>query len=340
MIMRLHPAITQNTKTSGSKPFNCFLLAFFLISSCGDSSSDSHNTDSIQIKIDNQISQKIQIISATSTHPGKVNPVDVQITIKNVSSTPQQILLDGRWLDSKGRFNGGSQRVLVLKAGQSQTIQDGTRSSRVTRYEVKVTATKKSQDQLLSETLVSNKLPIAKGYGMTYSTTPASEKIPSWSVRGVANGLPFDAKILIFRTNEKGQWKLTISDRTFDPTKSNIAIVRMDHPDVQTVYINLPDAPARGKVFQQKMQYGGGMFQIKPTVDSQGTTSWNTSLAYKIEITDWQKEVSTHFSCGRPRTGKASGKIYISFKGSENQIKNSWISGTFKDAIILYCGDS
>jgi hypothetical protein len=315
-------------------------LLLVLISSCSDSPSDSQNTDAIQVKIDNQISQQIQIMSTSGTNAGKVNPVEVQIIIKNISASPQQVLLDGRWLDSKGRFNGGSQRVLMMKAGQSQTIQEGTRSSRVKRYEARLTATKKSQDQLLSETLASNKLPIAKGYGMTYSTTPTSEEIPSWPVRGVANGLPFDAKILIFRTNEKGQWKLAISDRTFDPLKSNIAIVRSDHPDVQTVYINLPDEPAKGKVFQQKMQYGGGMFQIKPTADSQSTTSWNTSLAYEIEITDWQKEPSTNFSCGRPKTGKASGKLYISFKGSESQIKNSWISGSFKDATILYCNDN
>lgn len=128
------------------------------------------------------------------------------------------------------------------------------------------------------------------------------------------------------------------SDRPFDPVKG-IGIARIDNPDVQTVYIDLPEAPDNGKVFQQEMQYGGGMFQIKPRADSRSTTSWNTSLAYKIVITDWQKGVSTHLSCGRPESGKAAGRLYISFSGSEDQIKNSWISGTFKDAVILYCGD-
>ena len=278
-------------------------------------------------------------MSATGTQAGKINPIEVQITIKNTGASPQQILLEGRWLDSKGGFNGGSQRVLMLAAGQSQTIHEGTRSRRVTSYEARLEATQKSQDQLLSETLANNNPPIAKGYGMSFSKTPASEQIPPWSLRGVANGLPFDAKTLTFRTDDKGQWKLEISDRAFDSIKG-IAMARIDHPDVQTVYINLPEAPAKGKVFQQKMQYGGGMFQIKPKADSQSTTSWNTSLAYKIEITDWQKGASTHFSCGRPKSGKASGRLYISFNGSENQIKDSWISGAFKDAVILYCGDS
>jgi hypothetical protein len=132
---------------------------------------------------------------------------------------------------------------------------------------------------------------------------------------------------------------MEISDRAFDPVKG-IAIERLEHPDVQTVYINLPETPAADKVFNQTMQYGGGMFQIKPRSNSQSTTSWNTSLAYKIEIDDWQKGKTTHLSCGRPRLGKASGKLYISFEGSEDKINNSWISGAFKDATILYYGDA
>jgi len=76
------------------------------------------------------------------------------------------------------------------------------------------------------------------------------------------------------------------------------------------------------------MQYGGGIFQINPKPDSRSTTSWNTSLAYKIEIPDWQKEAGSSFTCSRPETGKAAGRLFISFKGSEDSITNSWISGT------------
>ena len=312
------------------------LLVFFVFSACTDSPGSSQNAVRFQVEIDNQISQQIQILSATGTPAGKVNPIEVEIALKNTGTTPQQVLLDGRWLDAKGGFRGGSQRVLMLAAGQSLTVHDGTRSRDAIRYQARLTATDNSQDQLLSETLASNELAIAKGHGMTFSSTPASEQIPPWSVRGVANGLSFDANTLTFRTDAKGRWKLEISDRAFDPVKG-IAMARLDHPDVQTVYIDLPESPAKGKVFQQEMQYGGGIFQIKPTADSQGTTSWNTSLAYKIEISDWQKEESTHFSCGRPKTGTAAGRLYISFEGSEGQIKNSWISGAFEDAVILYC---
>ena len=274
----------------------------------------------------------------TSTGEGEVNAFEVQVTLKNTSATPQQILWDGRWLDSRGGANGGSQRVLMLAAGQSQTVDDATRARRVTQYEARLTATQKSQDQLLTETLVNDET-IAKGQGMAFSSTPASEKIPFWSVRGVANGLPFDARTIIFRTSDKGDWTMAIHDRAVDPVKG-LAMARLDHPDVQTVYINLPTEPAASKEFQQQMQYGGGMFQIKPSLDSEGTTSWNTSLAYKIIITDWQKGVTTGLSCGRPKLGKAAGELYISFDGSNQQIKDSWISGTFKDAVILYCGDT
>lgn len=311
-------------------------LTFILLSSC----TDNQDADTFQVKIDNQISQHIQIISTSGTRAGKVNPIEVQISLKNISKSPQQILLEAQWLDSRGGFNGGSQRVLKLAAGQTETILEGTRSNRVTRYQAMLKATEKSQGQLLSETLASNKVQIAKGYGMTFSETPATEKIPNLPIRGVANGAPFDAKTLTFRTDDKGQWTLEISDRSFDPIKG-IAMERSDHPDVQTIYIKLPATPTKDKTFQQKMQYGGGMFQIKPKGDSQSTTSWNTSLAYKIEISDWQKGESTHFSCGRPKTGKASGKLYISFMGgSESRIKNSWISGAFNDATVLYCNDS
>jgi hypothetical protein len=162
------------------------LISFFLISSCGT----SQNAEAIQVKIDNQISQYIKIISATS-RTGKTNPIEVDITLKNIATTPQQVLLKGRWLDSKGGFNGGAERVLKFAAGQSQTITEVKRSPRVASFNVNLKATEKSQTQLLNESLVSNTRMVAKGYGMTYSDTPATEKIPDLPIRGVANRSAF-----------------------------------------------------------------------------------------------------------------------------------------------------
>ena len=315
------------------------LLLLFLVASCFDSPGTSQNSESIQIEIDNQISQHIQIISSKGTKTGKVNPVEVHITLKNTSGSPQQVLWEGQWLDSKGKANGGSQRVLKLAPGQSQVIQDGTRFRSATSYAATIKATQKSQDRLLTEMLADNP-SIAGGQGMTFSSTPASEQIPNWSVRGVANGRPFDAKTIIFRTLGNGQWRLAISDLAFDPVNEGLGMARTYDPDVQTVNVSLPAAPDTGKVFQQEMQYGGGMFQIKPSADSEGTTSWNTSLAYIITITNAPEVIRSHSSCGRPKPGKISGTLYISFEGSDEQIKSSWISGAFKDAVILYCGDS
>ncbi len=312
------------------------LLLFFVVASCNDSPGTNQNSDSVQIAIDNRISQQIQIVSATGTQAGKVNPVEVQITLNNTSESTQQVLWEAQWLDSEGGAKGGSQRVLMFAPGQSQTILDGTRSPNVSRYEVILTNTQKSQDQLLTEMLATNPA-IAKGNGMAFSSNPVSEKIPAWSVRGVANGQPFDAKTIIFRTLGNGQWRLAISDRAFDPVNEGLGVARIDHPDVQTVNVSIASAPVMGKVFQQDMQYGGGMFQIKPSADSEGTTSWNTSLAYIITITDGPEEIGSYSSCARPKPGKISGTLYISFQGSEVQIKNSWVSGTFKDAVILYC---
>ncbi len=315
------------------------LLLVLLFCSCSDSDDDRQAVEGNGVSIDNQISQQIQIVSATGIEAGKFNPVEVNITLKNISGSQQQVLWEARWLDSKGGARGGSQRVLEFAPGQSQVIQDGTRSSSAKRYEATITSTQKSQDQLLTEMLASNP-SIAKGNGMTFSSTPASEQIPDWSVRGVANGQPFDAKTIIFRTLGNGQWRLAISDRAFDPINEGLGIARTYHPDVQTVNVSLSKAPDTGTVFQQEMQYGGGMFQIKPSADSEGTTSWNTSLAYIITITDAPDVIRSHSSCGRKKPGKISGTLYISFEGTEEQIQNSWISGTFKDAVILYCGDS
>ena len=314
------------------------LLLVLLIYSCSDSSDGDLGGKGTGVTIDNQMDQQIQVVSVSGIQAGEFNPVEVIITLKNSSDSPQQVLWEARWLDSSGGANGGSQRVLQFAPGQLQVIQDGTRSRSAKRYAARITATQKSQDQLLTEMLAGNP-SIAKGQGMTYSNKPASESIPNWSVRGVANGQPFNAKTIIFRTLGDGQWKLAISDRAFDPVNEGLGIARTYHPDVQTVNINLPAAPDTGSVFQQEMQYGGGLFQIKPSADSEGTTSWNTSLAYIINITDAPAVIDTHSSCGRPQPGKISGTLYISFEGSEQQIKNSWISGAFNDAVILYCGD-
>ena len=108
---------------------------------------------------------------------------------------------------------------------------------------------------------------------------------------------------------------------------------------MQTIHIDFPGEPFHGAVFKREMSYGGGYFQIKNTPESKGTTSWNTEIAWVIEITDWQRHAWRENGGVFQQGGTASGKLYICFKGSTANIKNSWISGEFTDVPIVYYGD-
>ena len=121
---------------------------------------------------------------------------------------------------------------------------------------------------------------------------------------------------------------------------NGIAFGRLDKKDLQTIYISLPETPIEGGVIGRDMAYEGGYFQIKQSPSSEATTSWNTSFAYAIHIESWQIGPSTITSCGLPEVGRASGKVYVSYEGSELSFKNFWVVGEFKDAAIIYCGKS
>ena len=172
---------------------------------------------------------------------------------------------------------------------------------------------------------------------MTYTETP-TDTIPQWTPRGVANGEAFQAQTISFRQDHFPDWRLSISDRKYDAVVG-IAIERSIHKDVQSIYIDLPGEPTAGRVFERAMSYGGGIFQIKPSPSANSTTSWNTSIAYYIEITNWDKGLSSGTTCNsmQAKTGSASGRLYISFQGSELSLENSWVSGVFEDAPIVYC---
>jgi len=180
---------------------------------------------------------------------------------------------------------------------------------------------------------------VAQGYGMTYSETALDEVIPALPMFGFANGQPFNAGTVVFRQDHKGAWHLEVSDHDFDPVKG-VAFGRIENKDLQTIYITLPSEPAPGVELGRAMEYGGGYFQIKQPPESTSTTSWNTSFAYKLEIDEWKKEDSRVGSCGVPELGSASGRLFASFKGSEEEgrVRNSWVSGQFTNAAIIYCG--
>jgi hypothetical protein len=190
-------------------------------------------------------------------------------------------------------------------------------------------------DELLTSSLKDG-IPKADGHGFTYTETPTADAIPAWDLRGVANGEPFQVKTIIF-SPISSQWKLQLIDSHLDPLKG-IAIARQDKQDIQVINIDLPSEPTSGDVFEKEMSFGGGYFQIKKSPDSEETTSWNTDNAWIIEITKWDKKPWIEGAGTFQQVGTASGRLYICFKGSEQGIKNSWASGIFENAAIVYYG--
>ena len=292
----------------------------------------------IQIELSQDLADDIQIVSSTGKRPGDFNPVETVITLKNTSDTEKTVLATGKWQDARGANYGGISSVRSLVPGRLETFQTGTNSRNVSVYKFSLGLTDKTDDELLTESLASKEVQIADGYGMTYTETP-TDTIPQWTPRGVANGEPFQAQTIMFRQDHFPDWRLSISDHEFD-VLIGAGIERSTQKDLQTIYIDLPNEPTAGSVFEKEMSYGGGIFQIKPSPSAFETTSWNTSLAYYIEITNWNKGPSGDTSCNSMQAllGTASGRLYISFQGSEYSLENSWISGVFKDAPIVYCG--
>ena len=292
----------------------------------------------IQVELSRQLADEIEIVTAEGKRPGDFNPVEIVITLRNTGDTEKQILATGKWQDARGGNYGGTSSVRILAPGRTETFQTGTNSASVSVYKFSLSLTDKTDDELLTESLASKDVQIADGYGMTYTESP-TDNIPQWTPRGVANGEAFQAQTIMFRQDHFPDWRLSISDRQFD-VLIGAGIERSTHKDLQTIYVDLPHEPRSGSVFEQEMSYGGGIFQIKPSPSASGTTSWNTSIAYYIEITNWNKGPSGESSCNsmQAKLGTASGRLYISFQGSEHSLENSWISGVLEDVPIVYCG--
>jgi hypothetical protein len=206
---------------------------------------------------------------------------------------------------------------------------------RVTAFRLAVSETGSTQDELLTATLASA-TPKAEGHGITYTDEPKTDQIPPWTVRGVANGTPFTAKSVRFVPNGAG-WRLEVSDGSVDPLKG-AGIARHSRKTLQTAHIDLEPEPEAGAVYERDMAYGGGYFQIEKSPSAQGTTSWNTSIARAIEFTAWDRSPWSDDGGASQQAGTASGRLYVAFKGSEHGLANSWMSGTFDDAPIVYHG--
>jgi hypothetical protein len=315
---------------------NIFTLLAALAFLCSCSQTDSNNI-SINVEIATELIDVVSIESVEGEKPGKKNKAEAAVTVKNISDSNQKILANGEWSDSRGNRYGGNSSPLTLAPGQSETAQTGTQSGKVTAYKLSLVPDNRTEINFITDAVSSTTQEIAEGYGMTYSRTAADEVIPALPIGGFANDEAFQGKTVVFAQGQQSKWRLEISDHLFDVLKGP-GFARYEQKGLQTINIDLAQEPTVGGRLLREMSYGGGYFQIKPSPTANSTTSWNTSIAYAIEITDWNKGASIEGPCGKSQVGTASGKLYISFKGSEFGLANSWVSGAFNDAPILYCG--
>jgi hypothetical protein len=291
----------------------------------------------INVAMADDLQGEIAITQAEGKKPGDRNSVDLSITVKNQSGSSMEIFADGKWYDHQGNQRGGQSSVLILAAGQSIDFLAGTNSRSVTAFQLTLSPNDRSASERTFDALSDSSQQIAEGYGMTWSETAADEIIPALPVKGFANGEPFEGQTVAFVQGVPGKWTLEISDGTFD-VRTGPGIARYDRKTLQTIYLNFSEPLSAGDRLVREMNYGGGYFQIKSPTVADSTTSWNTSMAYLVEITDWNMGSYKDQPCSDEKLGSFSGKLYISFEGSPDGIANSWISGQFIDAPIVYCG--
>lgn len=323
--------------TRCSLPVGAVLAAALLVlSSCGKGS-DSKIQVLISVDVSKQLESFITVPDAQGEIPGERNHVDVAITVSNESDQEQRLTARGVWRDTRSNAYGGFDQPLVLPPRGSETIRQGTNSEQVTILNLIIIPGAKDPLDQYAETVANPEQQIAEGYGMTFSETAGDEIVPALPITGVANGEVFSGRTVTFREGENHTWRLAISDDVFDPVKG-AGIHRHENKALQTIYLDLPSEPAVGRKVVKEMSYGGGIFQIKTTPDADETTSWNTSLAYALEVTAWEKGPSADGPCGDPEVGRAAGKVYVSFTGSGMGHGNSWAAGEFTAAAVVYCG--
>ncbi len=163
-----------------------------------------------------------------------------------------------------------------------------------------------------------------------YTETPELDNVPNTPAAANANGRELEIKTVIFQPRFDS-WSMTLSTAELDRPTGIL-------PGMSEA-VNITDLPqelAAGTYTHSMDESGGGYFQIQK-VDEEGTTSWNTRLAYVLQITEWN---------GRPydpegrmfqEAGTASGKVVAVFRGS-GDFANSWVAGTFENAVVRYMG--
>ncbi|MEM9069923.1 MAG: hypothetical protein AAGE52_15530 [Myxococcota bacterium] len=165
-----------------------------------------------------------------------------------------------------------------------------------------------------------------------YTESPTAESIPNSPAMANANGREIEIKTVVFQPRFNS-WSMTLTTAELDrPTGILPAGAES---------INLTDLPqelAAGTFTHSIDESGGGYFQIKKIDDPESTTSWNTRLAYVLEITEWNGQPYDPEGRLFQEAGTASGKVVAVFRGREGGFANSWVAGTFEDATVRYMG--
>jgi hypothetical protein len=165
----------------------------------------------------------------------------------------------------------------------------------------------------------------------TWTEAPTLETIPLVPAAGMANGRPMGVAAVVFEPGTSA-WKLVIADKALDGPTGLIT-------SGQSVNIDLTEAPAAGKNWTRKMEYGAGYFQINnDPANLEATTSWNADNAWVIEVTKWDVKPWDANGPLFQEAGKASGKFSVCYKGDPTGIQSSWVAGTFTDAVVRYMG--
>ncbi|MBX3246709.1 MAG: hypothetical protein KF901_05945 [Myxococcales bacterium] len=166
-----------------------------------------------------------------------------------------------------------------------------------------------------------------------YTESLSVDAIPGFPAKGVANGREIAIQAVYFQPRFD-EWGLTLSTEALDrPTAVG------GSADAESVNLSgLPQELGVGTYTHTIEQRGGGYFQIKKPDDPTRTTSWNTSTAYIVHITKWEVEPWNPEGSIFQDAGRASGKVVAVFRGNGNDFQNSWVAGTFEDAVVRYMG--
>lgn len=328
-------------------PGNCarrigtFLLAG-LLSACGEGDPAPGRTSAqaptgdgaVEVRVAGDV-RNIEVVRQSLRRPAGSHAAEVSLVLRNSAVTKQTVRLQGDWLDGAGRNYGGFSSTYHVPATGEIVATSATRTRAVSRVRVRLMAPAQELPAW-AEGLLAASTAGAVGGGVAFTETPSLAEVPAWEPRGLANGVPFEARTILFVPESTG-WQLQLVDVAFDPL-ATVLSVRESHPDVQTVYINLPEEPYVGMRIEHGLDFGGAMFQIRPQPTAETTTSWNTRFALALEISDWQRKPWQPDGETYQIGGRASGRIYIVFAAGMGDIRNSFVAGEFADAPIVYYG--